>query len=118
MPVEAPYNIFRENRISRQDLLGRETELVQAFRETEEGLKELNELDVRHLDTPLETAHKLLQHLENQQPRVNALQSEISQLQTTCTPEERGVLTEKSRELDQTTKVPWTLNNPPVLFLI
>ena len=89
----------------RQDLLGRETELVQAFRETEEGLKQLGEVDAGRLDAPLETAHRLLQHLENQQPRVNALQSEIGQLQATCTAEESRLLAHKSKELDETTKV-------------
>jgi uncharacterized protein YlxW (UPF0749 family) len=89
----------------RQDLLGRETELVQAFRETEEGLKQLGEVDAGRLDAPLEMAHQLLQHLENQQPRVNALQSEIGQLQATCTAEESRLLDNKSKELDETTKV-------------
>lgn len=89
----------------RQDLLGRETELVQAFRETEEGLKQLGEVDAGRLDAPLEMAHRLLQHLENQQPRVNALQSEIGQLQATCTAEESRLLDNKSKELDETTKV-------------
>ena len=37
---------------------------------------------VGRLDTPLEIAHRLLQHLENHQPRVNALQNEIAQLQS------------------------------------
>ena len=89
----------------RQDLLGRETELVQAFRETEAGLKQLVEVDAGRLDAPLEPAHRLLQHLENQQPRVNALQSEIGQLQATCTAEESRLLANKSKELDETTKV-------------
>lgn len=87
-------------------MLGRETELVQAFRETEEGLSQLDEVDVSHLEAPLETAHRLLQHLENQQPRVAVLQTELGQLQTTCTADERRILAEKSKELDQTTKVP------------
>jgi hypothetical protein len=87
----------------RQDLLGRETELVQAFRETEAGLKQLGEVDAGRLDAPLEPAHRLLQHLENQQPRVNALQSEIGQLQATCTAEESRLLANKSKELDETT---------------
>ena len=92
-------------RMDRQDLLGRETELVQAFRETEDGLSQLDEVDVGNLEVPLEAAHRLLQHLENQQPRVVALQTEIGQLQTNCTPDESRILAEKSKELDHTTKV-------------
>ena len=91
--------------IFRQDLLGQETELVQAFRETKAGLKQLGEVDAGRFDAPLETAHRLLQHLENQQPRVNALQSEIFQLQATCTTEEIRLLANKSKELEETTKV-------------
>lgn len=89
----------------RQDLLGKETELVQSFRETEQGLNQLDEVDVNHLDAPLETAHRLLHHLENQQPRVVALQNEINHLRSSCTEDESRILDKKSKELDQTTQV-------------
>lgn len=89
----------------RQDLLGRETEIIQALRETEEGLGQLDEVTIGNLEAPLETAHRLLQHLENQQPRVIALQAEIGQLQMTCTADESRILAQKSKELDHTTKV-------------
>lgn len=86
-------------------MLGRETELVTAFRQTEDGLARLDQVEMDRLEESLEVAHRLLQHLENQQPRVAALQTEIDQLQNTCTAEESQLLANKSKELDQTTQV-------------
>lgn len=83
---------------------------MQAFRETEGGLRQLEEADASSLESSLDAAHRLLQHLENQQPRLNALQAEISKLQHNCTTEEADTLTGKSRELDQTIKV--LVSNP------
>lgn len=79
---------------------------MQAFRETEGGLCQLEEADASSLENSLDAAHRLLQHLENQQPRLNALQAEINKLQRNCTTHEADTLTKKSMELDQTIKVP------------
>lgn len=85
--------------------MSRETDIVQAFRETEGGLSELDEVDAAALESSLDAAHRLLQQLENQQPRLTALQAELLQLQHSCTPDEARALAQKSKELDQTTNV-------------
>jgi len=85
--------------------LGHETEIVQAFRETESGLSQLDEVDIGDLDRSVDSANRLQQQLENQQPRLGALQTEIRFLQQTCTADEARILAQKSKELEQTTKV-------------
>ena len=98
-------NVVSDAIMQRQDLLGRETELVDCLRETEQGLNRLNRVDLNDLDASLDASHRLMQQLENQQPRLSALQVQMNQLQHTSTPDEARLLTQKSRELEQTTNV-------------
>jgi hypothetical protein len=46
-----------------------------------------------------------MQQLENQQPRLAALQVQMNQLQHSTTPDEARVLNQKSKELEQKTNV-------------
>jgi len=94
---------------SRQDLLGRENEVWHLLREIEGSLQQLDEIDLKSIDKALDSVHHLLQNLENQQPRLAALQAEIQQLLLMpCTPEETQLLTQKIQQFSDTVQV-WYL---------
>ena len=91
--------------MDRQELVRRETEVLQTLREVEEGIDLLNDTDMNCIEPSLDAAHQLLQQLENQSPLLSAVQNEINELQKTSSKEELQELIRKSNKIGQDAKV-------------
>lgn len=97
--------------------MDRENEMWELLREMEAMLQQLDEIDLKTIDKSLDSVHQLLQDLENQQPRLAALQGEIQQLLLMpCTPEETQLLTQKIQQLSDTVKVSSSSSVESLLF--
>jgi hypothetical protein len=83
----------------------RESEVLQAFHEIDEGISQLDEADLNCMELSLDAAHRLLQQMENQSPLLTTVQNEIVELQKSCSKEELETLTRKTNQLGQTSKV-------------
>jgi len=103
--VRVQINVVSDAIMQRQELVRRETEVLQTLREVEEGIDLLNDTDMNCIEPSLDAAHQLLQQLENQCPLLSAVQNEINELQKTSSKEELQELIRKSNKIGQDAKV-------------